>query len=209
MRLHHLAWLYQHLRNPLEVFKCSDEALALATQQGFIFWMAESHLSRGYGYVLQNRLAEAEREILEGLQIFEQSGAALSLSHFYTMLAEIRFRLDDQAGALEWIQEALKASGRFGNTFHLAEIHRLHGEILSAESAPLAEEHFQKSLDVARRQKALSPELRATISLARLKQQQGLSTEGAALLEAVCGRFQEGQQTPDFQEAQMLLDSLR
>jgi tetratricopeptide (TPR) repeat protein len=207
--LHHLAWLNHNLRDADEVLRCSEEQLALATQQGFIFWKAEAHLWRGNGFVLQNRLAEAEREIVEGLQIFEQTGAALSLSHFYTMLAEIRFRLDDQAGALDWIAQALKASARFGNTFHLPEIHRLHGEILSVESPAAAEQHFRQSLEVARRQSSLSSELRVAVSLAKLWQQQGLLTEGVNLLESVCGRFQEGHQSPDYQEAQSLIATLR
>jgi tetratricopeptide (TPR) repeat protein len=207
--LHHLGWLYQHLRNPVELFQCSNETLELATKQGFIFWMAESHLCRGYGFLLRDDFAMAEQEILEGLEIFKQSGAALSLSHFYATLAEIRFRLDDKTGAFDWIAKALEASARFGNTFHLSEIHRLHGEFLVTKSLMDAEQHFQKSLEVARQQRALSCELRAALSLARLRQQQGQLTEGANLLEAVCRHFQEGHQSPDYQEARLLITSLR
>jgi predicted ATPase len=75
--------------------------------------------------------------------------------------------------------------------------------------ATQAEACFQQALDVARRQRAKSWELRAAMSLARLCQQQGKRAEAHALLAPIYGWFTEGFDTADLQEAKVLLDALR
>jgi predicted ATPase/DNA-binding winged helix-turn-helix (wHTH) protein len=90
-----------------------------------------------------------------------------------------------------------------------AEIHRAQGEWLLAQGAPggadAAEALFQRSLSVAQRQGALSWELRAAISLARLWQRRGRTAEGRVLLSGVLQRFTEGYATADLKEAADLL----
>jgi predicted ATPase len=51
-------------------------------------------------------------------------------------------------------------------------------------------------------------ELRATVSLSRLWQQQGKSADAYRMLVEVYGWFTEGFNTPDLQEAQALLQEL-
>jgi len=64
------------------------------------------------------------------------------------------------------------------------------------------------SLDVARRQEAKSLELRATMSLARLWQQQGKRDAARDLLVPIYGWFTEGFDTADLQDAKVLLEEL-
>ena len=71
-----------------------------------------------------------------------------------------------------------------------------------------AEECFQKALDVAHRQQAKSLELRATMSLSRLWQQQGRQEEAHDLLAEIYGWFTEGFDTADLREAKVLLEGL-
>jgi predicted ATPase len=61
---------------------------------------------------------------------------------------------------------------------------------------------------VARRQQAKSWELRVALSLSRLWQQQGKRAEARQILAEVYGWFTEGFDTPDLQEAKVLLDEL-
>ena len=72
-----------------------------------------------------------------------------------------------------------------------------------------AEECFLKAIDISRKQQAKSLELRATMSLARLWQQQGKKTEGHQMLSKVYNWFTEGFDTKDLQEAKALLAELR
>jgi len=67
-----------------------------------------------------------------------------------------------------------------------AELPRIKGELLLAQrvsgSAAAAEDHFRQALDWARRQGAVSWELRAVTNLARLQRDQNGSTEAMELL---------------------------
>ena len=72
-----------------------------------------------------------------------------------------------------------------------------------------AEGHFRQALDWARRQAALSWELRAATSLARLLSDHGRSADATALLQPVYDRFTEGFDTADPKAAKALLDTLR
>jgi predicted ATPase len=67
---------------------------------------------------------------------------------------------------------------------------------------------LRRTLDVAHRQEAKSLELRAAMSLSRLRQQQGKRAEAYDLLAPVYSWFTEGFDTADLQEAKALLEEL-
>ena len=94
----------------------------------------------------------------------------------------------------------------------MAELCRLHGELLLQQAVPeaaQAEACFQQALAIARQQQAKSWELRAAMSLSRLWQQQGKRDEARELFAPTYGWFTEGFDTADLQEAKALLDELR
>jgi len=72
-----------------------------------------------------------------------------------------------------------------------------------------AEACFLNAIDIARRQQAKSLELRSTLSLARLWQQQGRQHAANSMLSEVYSWFSEGFDTPDLQEAKILLAELQ
>jgi len=71
-----------------------------------------------------------------------------------------------------------------------------------------AEACFLKAIELARRQQAKSWELRATMSLARLWQQQDKRADAHQMLAEIYGWFTEGFDTKDLQEARTLLEEL-
>jgi predicted ATPase len=71
-----------------------------------------------------------------------------------------------------------------------------------------AEACFLQAINIARQQSAKSWELRATMSLARLRQQQSKKKEAHKMLSDIYGWFTEGFDTKDLQEAKALLESL-
>jgi predicted ATPase len=85
------------------------------------------------------------------------------------------------------------------------------GEIalMASESEVVkAEAYFERSLEIARSQRAKSWELRAATSLARLRRDQGKRAEARDLLEPIYGWFTEGFDTPVLQDAKALVDQL-
>lgn len=208
--LHHLGWLSQHARLTEQVVTCSDETLQIGTEQGFLFWIAEGTLCRGYGLYLSGDLDTAEATIQGGVGGLEGSGAALSLCHFYTMLAEVALAKGELNDAAERIETAIEASGRFGNRFMIAESHRIKGEILKANSdETAAEAAFNESLEIARSQSARSWELRTATSLARLLQSQGKNDEAKTLLAPALEQMPSGRELADQVDAAALLAELK
>jgi len=108
------------------------------------------------------------------------------------------------------IDEALERTERNEERWCMAELLRIKGEILrldgSADADQAAEDCFQQSLDWARRQEALSWELRAATSLAKLWRQNGKRAEANELLSYVYNRFTEGFDTVDLRTARALID---
>jgi predicted ATPase len=107
------------------------------------------------------------------------------------------------------LAEAHAAAQHRQECFYEAELYRLEGELLLAQSADRVAEAatcFQHALTIARQQQTRWWELRAAMSLARLWQQQGKRTEAHELLAPIYGWFTEGFDTADLQEAKALLE---
>jgi predicted ATPase len=101
---------------------------------------------------------------------------------------------------------------RAGERVVEAEIWRIKGELLLSAAASNTEaeaEHcFQQAIDIARRQKAKSWELRAATSLARVWQRQGKTAAARHVLAETYGWFTEGFGTADVKDAKALLADL-
>jgi predicted ATPase len=105
--------------------------------------------------------------------------------------------------------EELERTEISGEGYYEAELHRLKGELLLAQSAAgeqQAEACFQNALKIARGQSAKSLELRAVMSLSRLWHDQGKKAEARQLLGEIYGWFTEGFDTADLKEAKSLLE---
>jgi predicted ATPase len=136
--------------------------------------------------------------------------------HISLLLAELAEGLGGAgqiAEGLGVVDEALARAERTEAGWCLAELLRRKGELLLLQRVPsavaTAEACFQQALDVARRQGALSWELRSATSLARLWRGQQRVNEARKLLGPVYRRFTEGFATVDLIAAKALLDSVR
>jgi predicted ATPase len=108
----------------------------------------------------------------QGLTDLRATGAGLWQPTFLALIAEADRRIGQAERGLEVLGEALAIVERNDERFYEAELHRLKGELLlvSAPADPTAAERcFRIALEIARRQKAKSLELRAAMSLARLR----------------------------------------
>jgi predicted ATPase len=127
-------------------------------------------------------------------------------------MAEALGRAGQIADGLAAIEEAIVGSERSEERWATAELLRIKGELFLLQGTPgaaaAAEGHFRQALEWARRQGALSWELRTASSLARLWSDQHCVKEARALLGSVYGRFTEGFVTADLREARSLLEQL-
>ena len=111
--------------------------------------------------------------------------------------------------ALALLDDALQIVERTGERWLAAELHRHKGQLLLRQGhSEAAEELYRKALSIAEEQEAKLWELRAAVSLARLRRDQGRRAEARDLLAPVYGWFTEGFDTADLKEAKALLDEL-
>ncbi|MGH7966362.1 MAG: hypothetical protein ACRERD_31805, partial [Candidatus Binatia bacterium] len=84
-----------------------------------------------------------------------------------------------------------------------------HSPLPTRQLEAEAESYFHQAIAIARRQEAKLFELRATVSLARVRQRQRKKKEARQMLADIYGWFTEGFETVDLQEAKALLEELR
>jgi predicted ATPase len=194
----------------------AEAAIALSTQQGFKFWLAEATITRGWALAEQGQ-EEGIAQIHEGSAAWRMTGAGAWQSYYLGVLAEVYGKERQVAEGLAAIAEALAILDKATDRMYEGEVYRLKGELtlkqsrvenLASSFRKEAEECFHKAVEVAHRQSARSLELRALTSLSRLWQQQGKQDEARKLLSEIYNWFTEGFDTADLKDAKALLDEL-
>jgi class 3 adenylate cyclase/predicted ATPase len=207
----HTARVYQLRRESHIAHEQADAVITGATGHGFEFFEARGTVLRGWALAEQGQGREGIAQIHQGINDMRASGAALGESGFYCMLAKGYKSVGQIEDGLAVLLKALAYVQETEERYHEAELYRLKGELLldlSAENHKEAEPCFHQALDIARHQQAKSLELRATMSLSRLWQQQGKHAEARELLLSIYNWFTEGFDTADLQEAKVLLEEL-
>ena len=201
--------------------------MALASEQGFAFWVALGTILRGWALAEQGQGEKGIAQIRQGLAAYLATGQEVLRPYNLALLAAAYGKVGQAEEGLSALAEALDAVGKTGERNYEAELYRLKGQLTlqkfqvsgskfqvdnpqSAFRNPQseAEECFLKAIEIARRQQAKSLELRAAMSLSRLWQQQGKTEEARQMLAKIYGWFTEGFDTKDLQEAKARLDSL-
>jgi predicted ATPase len=131
------------------------------------------------------------------------------MPHYIALLAracEIAGQIEQ---AMTLLDDALEIVERTGERWFAAELNRHKGQLLLRQGhSEAAEELYRKALSIAEEQTAKLWELRAAVSLARLRRDQDRHAAARDLLAPVYGWFTEGFDTPDLKEAKALLDEL-
>jgi predicted ATPase len=207
--------------------------MTLCSEEGFPYLSARATVLRGWALATQGETEEGIVHIRQGMTALRTIGVEHVQSHFLTLLAEAYGKGEQTKEGLTVLAEALDFVSQTEERFYEAEVYRLKGELTLAQEGKEqragskeqevqilhpnpqildpqseAEACFHKAIDVARKQQAKSWELRATMSLARLWQQQGKRKEAHEILAEIYGWFTEGFDTKDLQDARALLDEL-
>jgi predicted ATPase len=182
----------------------------IATRHSFSFWLSmakclEAKLLIGRGDAARG--AVLLQTAIESLGSAQQS---MHYAGFVPDIAEGIATTEDPSGAAAIVEAALTRAEQSGVQWHVPELLRVKGELLlrSPETPTTApsEACFQSAMELALRQGALFWELRASLSLAHLRLQQGRERDGHRLLAPVYARFVEGFDTADLRSAKALLD---
>ena len=188
-----------------------DELVALADEKGAVFWKASGELVKSWLFVLTGRASEAVTSFSSAIALSRSTGATIFVPLFLSMLGSAFAEMRQFDQARRCIAEAMALAEASGERWFDAEIHRIAGEIELGSSERIgsdAQRYFEQALGVAREQQARSWELRAAVSLARLRRDQDKRAEAHDLLAPVYGWFTEGFDTLDLMEAKALLAEL-
>jgi predicted ATPase len=190
-----------------------EATITLATEQGITHIVATSTFERGLWLLRHGQTDAGSVQVQQGLTAYRAMGAGIELPYMLARLAETYGSIGQPAEGLTVLAEALALVEATGERWWEAELYRLQGELLLAQegtqhSVAEVEACMQKALDITRHQQAKSLELRATMSLSQLWQQQGRRVEAHQLLTETYGWFTEGFDTADLQQARALLDAL-
>jgi class 3 adenylate cyclase/tetratricopeptide (TPR) repeat protein len=205
--LHYAALVHIFLYEASAAADYAERALRICEEQRIAQYHPYALCERGWALAASGESEKGLAQIGQGVD-----GIGLgTLQHMMLALqADAQLAIGKPEAALASVAAGLEAVEKTGGAPLEAELHRLKGEALlaGAGTPSEAEAAIEKAIDVARRQNAKSWELRAAMSLARLRRQQGRPQEAAALLAPILGWFTEGFDTADLQAARTLLADL-
>ena len=240
--LYYAARLHQARRERQAVQERAEALIALSREQGFALTLGWGIIYRGWALAEQGQVAEGIAQLRQGLTASRATGAGVGGPHFLALLAEAYGKGGQTEEGLSALTEALAIVHRNEEREYEAELYRLKGQLTlqqfnvqgstfkvetssgfgvrSSESE--AEEFFLTAIEIARKQQAKSLQLRAVMSLVRLRQQQTKQEESRAtphesptkldealkMLSEIYSWFTEGFDTKDLQEAKALLEEL-
>jgi class 3 adenylate cyclase len=193
-----------------QTLKYADALVALAAEHGFSNWHSFGQITHGQALALISKADEAIVEIRAALDSFEATGAVVP-GWAYAGLAFSYLATKQPEEGLRVTAKALELAANTGDAEAKPELHRLQGELLlmgDSTDTDAGEASFRAAIETARKQSAKFPELRATLSLARLLTKQGRRGEARTMLAEIYGWFHEGFDTADLKSAKALLDEL-
>jgi predicted ATPase len=206
----------------------ADAAIALASEHGLVLYRASAAIVKGWALIGRAGGEEPIDQMRKGLTAWQTTGAQLMRPHFLALLAEGVAPAHDDEG-LRVLDEALAVAESTGERIYEAELYRLKGERLltratrgdnlqmaagghavidtSSSTLAAAERCFEQAFAVARKQEALSLELRALMSLERLYRERATEETALDRVRSVYSKFTEGFDTLDLRDAKALLDA--
>ncbi len=190
------AIFHQLCRDPESARDTASAGLAVATEHHIATQQMVCRFMQGWAVARTGLRAEGLAEMQQAQAAMEAAGLALWGPHFRGMIAEVC----DESG---WVETGLAAANdglamaeATGQTYYVAELNRLRGELLllhhGDRAAADAAACFRAAFEMARRQEARAWELRAAMSLARLAHRQGKGTEARPRLAEAYAGFPAG-----------------
>jgi hypothetical protein len=143
--------------------------------------------------------------MLEGLELWEQTGSRLTLVMMNVLCAEALYRLQDDDEAFRRLDVAEAETARQEGLL-APDIWRVRGRLLTRQGErSKAEAAYCQAIERAQKQHALSLELRAALDLYELRAQDGPAHESRAALTALLKRFTQGLDRPELVRASAIV----
>jgi predicted ATPase len=189
-----------------------DDFVAHAKKHSLNPYSAVGTGYRGELCVLRGDGTTGVKLLSEALEALHAARYELVTTTLMISLAQGLALTGDWQEAERTIEHTLHLVETNGDLLYMPEVLRTKATILARGGdgdLARAEDNFSLAIECARRQAALSWELRAATSFAALRQAQGRPDEAREILAPVYARFSEGYGTRDLVQARALLGALR
>ena len=165
----------------------------------------------GWAQVHLGHVEDGFARLAEGLDQLDRIGVRIWLSRGKRMNAEACLAAKRYNEGLEQVSRAISIAKEIGLDGDTPRLYLLQGELLlhtSGGNLAMAEGCFRSALEAAEAQGARGWLLRATTSMAGLLAERGERAQARDRLAAIYADFEEGLETPDLQDARVLIDQL-
>jgi class 3 adenylate cyclase/tetratricopeptide (TPR) repeat protein len=189
----------------------AEALLECATETGNPLYSPMSGIFLGLADALEGDPGGGIARMRRHLSEQRATGSEVAAPNYLVIIAMFLGQMGQCDEGLRTIDESFSIMERTGEFITEAEAHRIKGELLLAQdpsNAAQAEQSFRTAIEISRKQKAKSLELRATTNLARMLDRQGNRAEARAMLADIYNWFTEGFDTADLKDAKALLDEL-
>jgi class 3 adenylate cyclase/predicted ATPase len=205
------AAVHQGLRQSELTEELAMNAVTIATENGFSYWIAWGTILRGWAIADKGNVEEGIAQLNEGLAAYRATGAELFRPYSLALLAETYGNAAKPNEGLECIDDAI-ANGRANNVHFLdAEFFRIKAALLSqngSEPQHIIEE-LERAVRTASRQGAKMLELRARSDLAELQYRVGSPEDAQEGITTLLSNISEGAVTADVLRARKILTGTR
>jgi predicted ATPase len=205
-------WSQVHIGDYATASALIDEYVPLQQNQlGTSFWTGWGMMQQGCLMTLTGNTSDAVRTIASGVEVLRSTGTTMWMPLFLSYLARANAENGQLQEAATKIGDAMSVAKTMKENWYEAEINRVAGEIALKGMEPeiaKAEAYFAAAIEIARKQKARSWELRAAMSMARLLHAQDRKRAAREVLAPVYSWFKQGFDTLDLRQAKLLLEEL-
>jgi predicted ATPase len=191
------------------VAEIADRAYARSVEEGYLFWASQARVYRGWAQAMNGDPEAGIADMEAALESYRLTGSGLLTPQWRLMMAQGQLRAGRAHEALETLESGIRHALQFEEHALEPELHRLKGEVAwMLGDAAAGEASLRRAIEVAQDQTAKIPELRSTISLAKLLRGRDRIAEARGLLQPLYDWFQEGFKTVELREARALLESM-
>lgn len=198
--------LYGRRQDAAKTGESFDKAFALYNEQGNVEGMAEVFFQRGAFLNLGDKLAEAQEQLQQALDLAFTTNNKSQQVKTLLQLGSVCYSQGDTVRAEQYATRAIELarSEQLDNLTTNGLIDIGNALFLRGEYAE-AEKHFQQALEIAKVNKGRRGEARALLSLGSLLVQQGNAAEALGYLEPALAFYRQGDYRKEISQALLLL----
>jgi DNA-binding SARP family transcriptional activator/predicted ATPase len=162
--LAYAAMLHAFRGDTRTAFEHGQHAVELCARHGFAYYLAMANVVTGWARAAEEDVARGLAQVREGLDGMRGLDAELRLPYYFTLLAETLGRARLVSEALASLSTGFAFASKNGEQWAVAEMHRVHGNLMMAEGQREAAcASFRRGVEAARRSGSLALERRLSI----------------------------------------------